>query len=66
MTARLACCEAWDRAIERALAIVRGSPDAPYVEALRGRCDHAGQCSCEGARAGTYCAVHGYKQRGDR
>ncbi len=40
MTPRLPCCRAWDAAIERAMAIVRGKPDAEYIEALRGRCTH--------------------------
>lgn len=63
MSDQRTCCVAWDRAVERALVIVRGGPDALYVEALRGRCDHAGQCVCEGAPHGTYCGIHGYKQR---
>lgn len=60
MTPRPQCCRAWDAAIERALAIVRGKPDAEYVEALRGRCNHGGACSCVVGKA-AHCNAHGYE-----
>lgn len=57
MTTRLPCCRAWDAAIERAMVIVRGKPDAEYIEALRGRCNHGGACSCVAGKA-AHCKAH--------
>lgn len=60
MTTRLPCCRAWDAAIERAMVIVRGKPDAEYIEALRGRCNHGGACSCVAGKA-AHGNAHGYE-----
>lgn len=42
------------------MVIVRGKPDAEYIEALRGRCNHGGACSC-GAGKAAHCNAHGHE-----
>jgi hypothetical protein len=39
------------------MVIVRGKPDAEYIEALRGRCNHGGACSCVAGKA-AHCKAH--------